>query len=150
MVASSRLLFAMSRRNLLNPWMSRVHPVNRTPSTAVLSVGVATALAIFLGEALLIPILEVGAMTAAVAWMAACASYYRMKPPWPRRAAAIFGLIVTSVMILVKLVPLVPGHFTSHEWIALGIWGVLGAAIRASRQRDLQQKPEMAVASVES
>jgi len=73
-----------------------------------------------------------------------------MKPPWPRRAAAVFGLIVTSVMILVKLVPLVPGHFTSREWIALGIWGVLGAAIRASRQRDLQQKPEMAVASVES
>ncbi len=149
MVASSRLLFAMSRRNLLNPWMSHVHPVNRTPSTAVISVGVATALAIFMGEALLIPILEVGAMTAAVAWMAACASYYRMKPAWPRRAAAIFGLLVTSAMILVKLVPLVPGHFTSHEWIALGIWGVLGAAIRASRQRDHRQEPEMEVARVE-
>jgi amino acid transporter len=150
MVASSRLLFAMSRRNLLNPSMSRVHPVNQTPSTAVISVGVATAVAIFLGEALLIPILEVGAVTAAVAWMAACASYYRMKPPWPRRAAAVFGLLVTSIMILVKVVPLVPGHFTSHEWIALAIWGALGAAIRTSRQRDPRQKPEMETASVES
>jgi amino acid transporter len=149
MVASSRLLFAMSRRNLLNPRMSRVHPVNQTPSTAIISIGVATALAIFLGEALLVPILEVGAVSAAVAWMAACASYYRMRPPWPRRAAAVFGLIVTSVMILVKLVPLVPGHFTSHEWIALAIWGVLGVAIRASRQRDRRPEPEMEVASVE-
>ena len=148
MVASSRLLFAMSRRNLLNPRMSHVHPVNRTPSTGVIFVGIATALAIFLGEALLIPILEVGAMTAGVAWMAACASYYRMKPAWPRRAAAVFGLLVTSAMILVKLVPLVPGHFTSHEWIALGIWGVLGAAMRASRRRDHGQEPEMEVASV--
>lgn len=150
MVASSRLLFAMSRRNLLNPRMSRVHPVNRTPSTAIIAVGVATVLTIFLGEALLVPILEVGAIASAVAWMAACASYYRMKPPWRRRAAAVFGLIVTSVMILVKVVPLVPGHFTSHEWIALAIWGVLGAAVRTSRQRDQPQEPEMEVASVES
>jgi len=149
MVASSRLLFAMSRRNLLNPRMSHVHPVNQTPSTAIVAVGVATALAIFLGEALLVPILEVGAISAAVAWMAACASYYRMRPRWPGRAAAVFGLIVTSVMILVKLVPLVPGHFTQNEWIALAIWGVLGAAIRASRKRDLRQEPEMRVASAE-
>jgi amino acid transporter len=149
MVASSRLLYAMSRRNLLNPRISRVHPVNRTPTAAIIAVGVATALTIFLGEALLIPILEVGAVASAVAWMAACASYYRMRPPWRRRAAAVFGLIVTSVMILVKLVPLVPGHFTSHEWIALAIWGVLGAAVRTSRAHD-RREPEMEVARVES
>ncbi len=150
MVASSRLLFAMSRRNLLNPQMSRVHPVNRTPYPAIISVGVATALSIFLGEALLVPILEVGAVAVAVAWMAACAAYYRMKPAWPRRAAAVFGLVVTSVMILVKLVPLVPGHFTWHEWIALAIWGVLGAAIRTTRLRGSRQKPEMELTSVKN
>src|ERR1700757_3865869 len=111
-IASSRLLYAMSRRNLLNPWMSHVHPVNQTPSTAIIAVGIATALAIFMGEALLVPILEVGAVTAAVAWMAACASYYCMKPAWRQRSAAVFGLIVTSIMILVKVVPVVPGHFT--------------------------------------
>jgi amino acid transporter len=149
MVASSRLLYAMSRHNLLNPKMSYVHSVNRTPSTAIMAVGIATALAIFMGEALLVPILEVGAVTAAVAWMAACASYYKMRPPWRRRSAAVFGLIVTSIMILVKLVPLVPGHFTWHEWIALAIWGLLGAAVRTSRKRDSSRQPEMAVASAE-
>jgi amino acid transporter len=150
MVASSRLLFAMSRRNLLNRSISRVHPVNRTPSTAIIAVGVATAMTIFLGEALLVPILEVGAIASSVAWMAACASYYRMKPAWPRRAAAVFGLIVTSIMILVKVVPLVPGHFTAHEWVALSIWGVLGVAVRSSRQANQQQEREMEVARVES
>ena len=150
MVASSRLLFAMSRRNLLNRRISRVHPVNRTPSTAIIAVGVATALTIFLGEALLVPILEVGAIASSVAWMAACASYYRMKPAWPRRAAAVFGLIVTSIMILVKVVPLVPGHFTAHEWGALAIWGVLGVAVRTSRQPNQQPESEMEVARVQS
>jgi len=138
-VASSRLLFAMSRRNLLNPRMSRVHPLNQTPSSAIIAVGVVTALTIFLGEALLVPILEVGAVSVAVAWMAACASYYKMKPRGLRRDAALFGLFVTSVMILVKVVPWVPGHFTWHEWLALGIWAALGAVVRATRRRGLAQ-----------
>ena len=151
MVASSRLLYAMSRRNLLNPKMSYVHPTNRTPTAAIIAVGLATASAIFMGEALLVPILEVGAVTAAVAWMAACASYYKMKPPWRRRSAAVFGLIVTSVMILVKVVPLIPGHFTSREWIALAIWAALGAMVRTSRKRDdVHTESEAAVATVES
>src|SRR5246127_466798 len=79
-VASSRLLYAMSRHNLLNPIMSGVHPRNQTPWIAIIAIGVATAVTIFLGEALLVPMLEVGAMSAAIGWMSACASYYRMKP----------------------------------------------------------------------
>jgi APA family basic amino acid/polyamine antiporter len=132
MVASSRLLFAMGRRNMLERRMAYIHPANQTPSTAVIAVGVATAVAIFLGEALLIPILEVGAIAAAVAWMAACASYYRMKPAPAGRVAALIGLLVTSLMILAKMVPVIPGHFTRYEWIALGVWIGLGGLISRS------------------
>src|SRR5215470_15909971 len=135
-VASSRLLYAMSRRNLLNPAMSRVHPRNQTPSAAVISVGIATALTIFLGEAVLVPILEVGAVSVGVAWMAACASFYKMRPRGLQKTAAIFGLLVTTAMIAVKVLPWVPGHFTWHEWLALGVWAALGAAVRATRHRD--------------
>lgn len=149
-VASSRLLFAMSRRNLLNPRMSRVHPKNQTPSSAVIAVGIATAVTIFLGEALLVPILEVGAVSAAVAWMAACASYYKMRPGGLRRGVAVFGLLVTAAMILVKLVPLVPGHFTWHEWVALAIWAILGGVIRATRQRKPMPQPAIEMANAQS
>jgi len=134
-VASSRLLFAMGRRNMLNRTMAYIHPVNQTPSNAVIAVGVATAVAIFLGEALLVPILEVGAVAAAIAWMAACASYYRMKPALSGRIAAVIGLLVTSLMVLAKVVPVVPGHFTRYEWIALALWAALGALVASSRSR---------------
>ena len=149
-VASSRLLFAMSRRNLLNPRMSLVHPRNQTPSNAVIAVGVATALTIFLGEALLVPILEVGAVSAAVAWMAACASYYKMKPLGIKRAAAVFGLLITTAMISVKVLPWVPGHFTWHEWVALAIWGALGVAVRATRRRSSIHQQELEMANAEN
>jgi len=130
MVAASRLLFAMGRCNLLLPKMSRIHALNHTPILAVFAVGGATALAIFLGEAGLVPILEVGAVACAAGWMSACASYFLMKPCLLDRAAAAFGFLVTSLMILVKVFPIVPGHFTLYEWIALAIWAILGLLIR--------------------
>jgi amino acid transporter len=125
-VASSRMLFAMGRRNLLDQRLGMVHLINQTPSVAVLGVGVATAVAFLMGEALLVPILEVGAVGSAIGWMAACGSYYCMKPSLAGRAAAIYGVLLTSVMVLVKIVPLVPGHFTASEWIAMTIWGLFG------------------------
>jgi basic amino acid/polyamine antiporter, APA family len=130
MVASSRMLFAMGRRNMLDHRMGYVHPRNQTPSVAVIVVGIGTAFAVFLGQAGLVPILEVGAVAAAVGWMAACASYFCMKPGFLGRAAAIFGVMVTVLMVLVKAVPIVPGHFTVYEWMAVAVWAGIGALMR--------------------
>ena len=71
------------------------------------------------GESLLVPISEVGSLASALGWMASCAAYLRMKPSSIGRVAATTGLIVTSMMILMKLLPTVPGHFSSYEWVAL-------------------------------
>ncbi len=130
MVASSRLLFAMGRRHLLFPRMGSVHSVNQTPAMAIFAVALGTLFAIFLGEAGLVPILEVGAVACAVGWMSACASYYCLRPNLAGRLAALFGVFVTLLMVLVKLLPIVPGHFTRYEWLALGIWAVLGLLVR--------------------
>ena len=145
LIASSRLLFAMGRRNLLAPRMAYVHPVNQTPSTAVIAVGGAAALAMLLGEAGLVPILEVGAIASAIGWMSGCISYYCMKPSLAGRAAAVFGLLVTSLMVFVKIVPVIPGHFTRYEWLALAIWAVIGFVIRIptwQHPAQLSRKPK--------
>jgi len=143
MVASSRMLFAMGRRNMLDHRMGYVHPRNRTPTVAVLVVGMGTAFAVFLGQAGLVPILEVGAVAAAIGWMAACASYFCMKPALAGRAAAVFGILVTLLMVLVKIVPIVPGHFTKYEWLAVAIWGVIGGAMRMSASHPKKLAPEI-------
>lgn len=130
MVASSRLLFAMGRRGLLDHRIAYVHPRNLTPSVAVVAVGIGSTVAMLLGDAGLVPILEVGALASSVGWMAACACCYRLKPSGWAQAAAAFGLLITTLMVLGKLVPLVPGHFSRYEWIALAVWLTLGALIR--------------------
>jgi hypothetical protein len=36
-------------------------------------------------------------------------------------------LLVAVALMLMKVVPAIPGHFTAYEWLALGIWILLGA-----------------------
>ena len=131
LVAASRLLFAMGRRGLANSRLGYVHPINRTPSTAVVCIGIATALLMFGGESLLVPITEVGSLAAALGWMASCAAYLAMRPSSFGRAAAATGLGVTSLMILMKVLPQAPGHFSMYEWIALALW--IGSGVLLSR-----------------
>ena len=129
-VAASRLLFGLGRRGLADELLGYVHPRNRTPSAAVVSLGVATALLMFAGEALLVPITEVGSLAAPLGWMASCASYLFLRPSPFGKAAAITGIVVTTLMILIKVLPQVPGHFTLYEWIALAVWAALGLSLR--------------------
>ena len=137
LVAASRLLFAIGRRNLVDQRLGHVHPRNQTPSVAVLCIGLATAACMFLGDAALIPISEVGSVASAIGWLAACAAYYRMGPAQGERFIAVLGVTVGLLMILMKIVPGIPGHFTRYEWLALGIWGLVGLILNRWRPAQL-------------
>ena len=129
LVAASRLLFAMGRRELILPRLAAVHPVNHTPSAAVLGIGIATAACLLLGDAILVPITEVGSVASATGWLASCAAYYAMGPPGRERLVAAAGVTITGLMILMKVVPAVPGHFTGYEWLSLAVWVGLGVVL---------------------
>ena len=134
LVAASRMLFALGRRELADTRLGYVHPLNRTPSIAIVCIGTATAAVTLGGQSLLVPITEVGSLAAALGWMASCAAYLGMRPSPLAMAAAATGLIVTALMILMKVLPQAPGHFSVYEWIALAIWVVLGALLRRKRE----------------
>lgn len=129
LVVSSRLIFAMGRRHLIDGRLAEIHAVNQTPSVAVLCVGIATGACMFLGDAILVPVSEVGSVASAAGWLAACAAYYAMRPSPRDRFVAAIGCAVGLAMVLMKVVPLVPGHFTGYEWLALGIWVGMGVAL---------------------
>ena len=139
-VAASRLLFALGRRGLVDAHAGNIHPQHQTPSTAVLCIGLTTAACMLLGDAILVPVTEVGSVACAIGWAATCAAYLSMGrsgtlPGQSRLLAgewivAGFGLLVAIAMLLMKVVPAIPGHFTVYEWLALGIWIALGALAR--------------------
>jgi hypothetical protein len=57
-----------------------------------------------------------------------------MKPRIADNLIALLGALVGLAMILMKLVPLVPGHFSGWEWLVLVLWIILGTVVsRAAR-----------------
>src|SRR5271155_62409 len=129
-VASSRLLFAFGRRGTIPPRFGTIHEKFQTPSVAVLGIAAGTLLALFLGDALLVPVTEVGSMACALGWLATCLSFWLVEPRPRLRFITGVGVCVSLLLVLMKLLPVVPGHFTRAEWIALGIWLALGVFLR--------------------
>jgi APA family basic amino acid/polyamine antiporter len=139
-VAASRMVFALGRRGLVDQRAGRIHPQHQTPSIAVLCIGLATAACMLLGDAILVPITEVGSVACAIGWAATCAAYISLgrsgklagqsRPSAVEYSVAVFGLFVAIAMLLMKIFPAIPGHFTIYEWLALAIWIALGAVWR--------------------
>jgi amino acid transporter len=139
-VAASRVLFALGRRGMVDPRVGQIHAEHQTPSAAVICIGLATAACMLLGDAILVPITEVGSVACAVGWAATCAAYLCIGRsgtlPAQSKLATVewlvagFGFLVSIAMLLMKVVPAVPGHFTVYEWLALAVWIALGATAR--------------------
>jgi amino acid transporter len=144
-VASTRLLFALSKRGLVSPHLGRIHSVNQTPAVAVVVIGAVTAGAVFLGDTILIPATEVGSLGSAFGWMMACAAYFILNStsrrvaypmivqtstgPSTERIVAAVGIAVGGIMILMKFITVLPGHFTAYEYLAFSVWLIAGASI---------------------
>src|SRR6516225_4750108 len=129
-VAATRLLFAYGRRNTISPLFAKVQPKYQTPGAAIFAVCAATLAGLLLGDALLVPVTEVGSMAPAFGWLATCLSFYIVEKSARLRLIAALGIAVSLLLVLMKLLPIFPGHFSPAEWVALGIWLGIGLLLR--------------------
>jgi APA family basic amino acid/polyamine antiporter len=138
-VAGTRLLFGIGKRGLVHPALARVDARSGAPTVAIVALAVFTALASLLGDALLVPVSEVGSLAAGVGWLSACAAYLvrssRSGGSKGPRALAAIGAVVAALIIAMKVIPSVPGSFTPAEWTAFAFWALLGLALYVARPR---------------
>ena len=132
-VAASRLLLGIGRRDLVHPSLARVDRRDGTPVIAIVFMAIFTAGASLLGDALLVPVTEVGSLAVGVGWGTACLAAARRLPA--ARGAAYAGAAVSAAIVLMTIVPAVPGSFTRAEWIALAAWSAIGALFWVGRKR---------------
>ena len=125
-VASTRLMFAFGRRGTIPRKFAVVHANYLTPTIAILGISVATLIGVLIGDALLVPVTEVGSLASAVGWLAACSSFFLVEKGVALRVIAAFGMAVSLLLIFMKVVPAFPGHFGVSEWVALAGWLFLG------------------------
>src|SRR3954467_9919020 len=74
-VAATRMLYAIGRRNLVHPSLGRIHASFGTPVVAIALMGLLTIAASVFGDAILVPISEVGSLAVGIGWLATCAAY---------------------------------------------------------------------------
>jgi amino acid transporter len=134
-VAATRMLYAMGRRDLVHPSLGRVHATFGTPVVAILLMAALTMAAAMFGDAILVPITEVGSLAVGVGWLSACAAYIARRRPDESAAMACAGAVVATAIVLMKVVPQVPGSFTRAEWSAFAAWSAAGALFWMLRRK---------------
>jgi APA family basic amino acid/polyamine antiporter len=140
-VAATRMLYAIGRRRLVHPSLGRVHTVYGTPVVAISLMGALTVAASIFGDAILVPISEVGSLAVGVGWLSTCAAYLARRRATDTEPAAMAwtGAVVSGAIILMKIVPGVPGSFTRAEWLSFVAWSALGLMFWLLRPRGAQR-----------
>ena len=136
-VASTRLLYGIGKRGLVHGALARTGARTGAPVFAIGLMTALTAASAFLGDALLVPVTEVGSLAVGVGWLSTCAAYLaRHRGGSSRgRGAAALGLAVSAAIVAMKALPFVPGSFSGAEWIAFAAWSTLGLLFWLLRPR---------------
>ena len=140
-VAATRMLYAIGRRNLVHPSLGRVHARFGTPVVAISLMAVLTVAAAMLGDAILVPITEVGSLSVGIGWLSACAAYLarRRRDGHDESAGmARLGTVIAVAIVLMKVVPWVPGSFTEPDWVSFAAWSALGLVFWLARPRNVE------------
>jgi basic amino acid/polyamine antiporter, APA family len=146
-VAATRLLHGIGRRGLVHGSLASIHPRRQTPAMAILLMAALTAGAVFLGDALLVPVTEVGSLAVGVGWLSTCLAFIarsrKSLPTTTRQGAATasIGAVVSLAIIVMKAWPSIPGSFTLSEWIAFALWSALGFVFWSLRKRGIRETP---------
>src|SRR6266849_1386995 len=83
---------------------ARVHERFQTPSVSILAIAIASVIGLLLGDALLVPVTEVGSMASVLGWLASCLSFFLVERSLRSRALTSLGILVATLLLMMKLV----------------------------------------------
>lgn len=150
MVGGSRIIYAMAESGMLPAWLSKIHPRFRTPSNAILFVGVLSLISPFFGESALVWLVNAGGLGIVIAYLMVAISFLilrrrepEMERPFRAGRGPIIGIIavVLSLGFVSQYMPGMPSGLGVHEWIIIGIWTVVGVFF-ATRMEVPEYNPE--------
>lgn len=143
--ASSRLMLALARVQLLPPFFGRVHQRSGVPRNALLfttAIGIGLG---WLGPGALLWFLNVGGVYIGVVWAITVYCFYRVRklykgsePPYKVRFAWVpaVGALAGVVVILGGLVPGLPlSLIWPYEYAIIVVWVLLGGVLYALAPR---------------
>jgi amino acid transporter len=140
-LATSRLLFSMSRSRVLPPWFGELRPGHGTPGNAVIFTAAVSLLAPWFGRQVISWIVDMAAVGTAFGYFYTCLAAVRVlraeSTPRPVMVAvALFGIVCSAGFMVLLCVPGMPAFMAVPSWVALAAWVVLGILFFAVRARE--------------
>ena len=143
-MATSRLLFAMSRDNFLPRWFGTLHPKYNTPKNAVIFVMCISLLAPFFGRSALNWIVDMSSIGAAIGYgytSAAALRHSLQKKDYGIAVSGALGALMSIAFCILLLVPVgnLGCSLGPEAYICLGIWTLLGIIFYFSSNRSTEK-----------
>ncbi len=136
-MASSRLLYSISRSGMLPEWFGRIHPKYKTPANAILFVMLISLIAPFFGRNTLVWIVDMSSVGAAIGYGYTSAAAFKFAIKEKKTGIMITGLLGTLFAVVCAVILLVPikglnCSLGKESYICLGVWIVLGVVFSFS------------------
>lgn len=130
-MGASRLLFSMSREQVLPEWFGRIHPIHKTPVNAILFIMAVSMVAPFFGRTALGWIVNMSSLGAAVGYgytSAAAVKFAKNEKNSSIVFTGVLGMLFSILFGLLLLIPIkgLDSSLGKESFVSLGIWIVLG------------------------
>ena len=146
-LASSRLMYSMSREGYLPEWFGKVNEKYGTPRNAILFCILVSLSGPILGREALGWFVDMSAIGASIGYFFTCASTLKTEKRDGDgsaflRAMAITGIGFSLAFMILQLIP-IPGlsgvHFGKESYIMLVIWVLLGLIFYLKQRKEFRE-----------
>ncbi|GAA0447766.1 APC family permease [Lentibacillus halophilus] len=157
-IGASRILYAMATRDMIPKWFAYVHPKYKTPTHAIMFLGILAFLAPLLGRPALQWIVNAGGVGIVVGYLIVSLSFLQLRktePALPRPYKIKYGRTVGGLAIILSIAFIslyLPGMPSSlawpMEWFILGGWCLIGLALYVTQVKHYNKGANTHVQSI--
>lgn len=146
-MATSRLLYSMSKEKYLPKWFGKIHVKYKTPVNAIIFVLVISIIAPFFGRTALGWIVDMSSVGAAIGYGYTSAAAFKFARKIKNKgimATGMIGIVISSIFILLLIVPIKAFNcsLSKESYICLGIWLIIGVVFYV-RMRNKKDKSDV-------
>ncbi|MCX2523347.1 APC family permease [Larsenimonas rhizosphaerae] len=137
-IGGSRAIYALAHAGMLPAPLAKLHPKYRTPTNAIILIGVLSSLAPLLGRPAMVWLVDAGGLGIVIAYLFVALSFLVLRvrePDMPRPFFVRQGKLVGVLAVLLSIgmtglyLPFSPSALTSTEWLVFGLWMLAGLAM---------------------
>lgn len=151
-LGGSRVIYAMAKSGMLPAWLGYLHPKYKTPSNAILTIGVLATLCPLLGRPMLVWLVDAGGLAIVIAYFLVALAFLALRKKEPEmerpfragRGSTIGWLaLVLSFGFIILYMPGMPAALVwPYEWLIILGWWIIGFYYLITRRNNYESHSE--------